>query len=230
MRFVHLDLCDWPGRRESAEQSNGGGCVLPFGRGHGWRVGTGHRRLRGDHEQRHERLFRIPCCASFGSRLKRNWAAASGTIIAFGVILWLHGGNTAARFQSVLLFSAYWIAPFLAIVLIDWLDRKATVTHEGLCSLMDLKNLNVGWTALVSLVVGFGAMVPFMNTGLLVGPVAKRLDGADLSFWVGFVVAFCVYLALRKYEVPNAMLSRDRLETRPGHTHKPGSARAEHRS
>lgn len=146
------------------------------------------------------------------------------------MILWLHGGNTAARFQSVLLFSAYWIAPFLAIVLIDWLDRKATVTHEGLCSLMDLKNLNVGWTALVSLVVGFGAMVPFMNTGLLVGPVAKRLDGADLSFWVGFVVAFCVYLALRKYEVPNAMLSRDRLETRPGHTHKPGSARAEHRS
>ena len=65
-------------------------------------------------------------------------------------------------------------------------------------SLMDPKNLNAGWTALVSLVVGFGAMVPFMNTGLLVGPVAKRLDGADLSFYVGFVVAFCVYLALRK--------------------------------
>jgi NCS1 family nucleobase:cation symporter-1 len=117
-----------------------------------------------------------------GVRLKRNWSAASGTVIAFGVILWL---------------------------LIDWLDRKGTVTHEGLCSLMDLKNLNVGWTALVSLVVGFGAMVPFMNTGLLLGPVAKQLDGADLSFYVGFVVAFCVYLALRKYEVPNAMVIRD---------------------
>jgi NCS1 family nucleobase:cation symporter-1 len=165
-----------------------------------------------------------------GVRLKRNWSAASGTVIAFGVILWLHGGNTSARFQSVLLFSAYWIAPFLAIVLIDWLDRKGTVTHEGFCSLMDLKNLKVGWTALVSLVVGFGAMVPFMNTGLLVGPVAKRLDGADLSFYVGFVVAFGVYLALRRSEVPNAMLSRDRLDTGPGHTHKPGSTRAGHRS
>ena len=149
-----------------------------------------------------------------GVRLKRNWSAASGTVIAFGVILWLHGGKTSARFQSVLLFSAYWIAPFLAIVLIDWLDRKATVTHEGLCSLMDLKNLNVGWTALVSLVVGFGAMVPFMNTGLLVGPVATRLDGADLSFYVGFVVAFCVYLALRRCENPNAMLSRDDIRNR----------------
>ena len=146
-----------------------------------------------------------------GVRLKRNWSAAGGTMIAFGVILWLHGGNTSARFQSVLLFSAYWIAPFLAIVLIDWLDRKGSVTFEGLCSLMDLKNLNTGWTALVSLVVGFGAMVPFMNTGLLVGPVATRLDGADLSFYVGFVVAFCVYLALRKYEIPNAMLTRERI-------------------
>ena len=38
---------------------------------------------------------------------------------------------------------------------------------------MDPKNLNAGWTAFVALVVGFGAMVPFMNTGPLVGPVAK---------------------------------------------------------
>ncbi len=149
-----------------------------------------------------------------GVRLKRNWSAASGTVIAFGVILWLHGGNTSARFQSVLLFSAYWIAPFLAIVLIDWLDRKGTVTFEGLCSLMDPKSLNVGWTALASLIVGFGAMVPFMNTGLLVGPVAKRLDGADLSFYVGFVVAFFTYLGLRRFEVPNAMLIRDGLRKR----------------
>ena len=120
-----------------------------------------------------------------GVRLKRNWSAASGTVIAFGVILWLHGRNTSARFQSVLLFSVYWIAPFLAIVLIDWLDRKGAVTHEGLYSLMDPKNLNIGWTALVSLVVGFGAMVPFMNTGLLVGPVAGWLDGqTSPSMWV----------------------------------------------
>ena len=143
-----------------------------------------------------------------GVRLRRNWSAAIGTMIAFGVILWLHGGNTSARFQSVLLFSAYWIAPFLAIVLIDWLARKGTVTFEGLCSVMDPKNLNAGWTAFVALVVGFGAMVPFMNTGPLIGPVAKRLDGADLSFYVGFVVAFCVYRALRRREIPNALHSR----------------------
>ncbi len=140
-----------------------------------------------------------------GVRLKRNWSAAFGAVVAFGMILWIHGGNTSARFQSVLLFSAYWIAPFLAIVLIDWFDRKGSITHEGLSSLMDLKNLNAGWPALVSLVAGFAAMVPFMNTGLLVGPGAKALQGADLSFYVGFVVAAGVYLALRRCEVPNSM-------------------------
>jgi NCS1 family nucleobase:cation symporter-1 len=146
-----------------------------------------------------------------GIRLKRNWSAAGGTMIAFGVILWLNGGNTAARFQSVLLFSAYWIAPFLAIVLVDWLDRKGSVTFEGLCSLMDLKNLSAGWTALVSLIVGFSAMVPFMNTGLLVGPVAARLSGADLSFYVGFAVALGMYLALRRFEIPNPKLGQSRI-------------------
>ena len=51
---------------------------------------------------------------------------------------------------------------------------------------------------LVSLVLGFGVMVPFMNTGVLMGPVAKALDGADLSFYVGFLVAGSVYLTLRE--------------------------------
>ena len=150
-----------------------------------------------------------------GVKLRRHWSAALGTLLAFFLILWIHGGNTSGKFQSVLLFSAYWIAPFLAIILIDWNDRHGAITHEGLFALMDRKNLTTGWPALVSLVVGFGTMVPFMNTGLLVGPVAKALDGADLSFYVGFVVAAAVYLPLRKLEVPNPILDRDETGVPP---------------
>ena len=40
-------------------------------------------------------------------------------------------------------------------------------------------------------------MVPFMDTGLVVGPVSTALDGADLSFVVGFVVAGLLYYPLR---------------------------------
>jgi purine-cytosine permease-like protein len=64
--------------------------------------------------------------------------------------------------------------------------------------MLEWRNLRSGWPALLSLVVGFAAMVPFMDTGLVVGPVAKALDGADISFLVGFVVAALVYFPLRK--------------------------------
>jgi NCS1 family nucleobase:cation symporter-1 len=38
-----------------------------------------------------------------------------------------------------------------------------------------------------------------MNTGLIVGPVAGALHGADLSFYVGFLVAALVYSALSRF-------------------------------
>jgi NCS1 family nucleobase:cation symporter-1 len=132
-----------------------------------------------------------------GVRIKRHYSALLGTVLAFVLILWLNTGDVAAKFQNVLLFTAYWIAPFLAIVLIDWRDRKDTVNRATLVHMLHWENLRSGWPALVALVVGFGAMIPFMDTGLLVGPVSKWLDGADVSFYVGFVVAAVIYYPLR---------------------------------
>jgi NCS1 family nucleobase:cation symporter-1 len=43
-------------------------------------------------------------------------------------------------------------------------------------------------------------MVPFMNTGILEGPAATALAGADISFYVGFIVAAAVYVPLRNLE------------------------------
>jgi hypothetical protein len=37
-------------------------------------------------------------------------------------------------------------------------------------------------------------MIPFFNTGLYVGPVAKALGGADLAMLVGLPVSSIVYL------------------------------------
>ncbi len=133
-----------------------------------------------------------------GVRIKRHVSALIGTGAAYGLILWLNSGDVPAKFQNVLLFTAYWIAPFLAVVVIDWQDRRHDVNRETLMHMLEWRNLRSGWPALVALVVGFGLMVPFMDTGLVEGPVAKQLDGADLSFVVGFVVAAAVYYPLRK--------------------------------
>jgi NCS1 family nucleobase:cation symporter-1 len=133
-----------------------------------------------------------------GVRIKRHLSAAFGTAIAFFLILWLHTGNVSAKFQNVLLFTAYWIAPFLAVILIDWRERRSQVDRRTLVHMLPWANLRSGWPALLALIVGFAAMVPFMNTGLVVGPVATSLDGADISIYVGFVVAGLVYYPLRK--------------------------------
>jgi NCS1 family nucleobase:cation symporter-1 len=139
-----------------------------------------------------------------GVRLRRNWSATIGTVLAFFLILWLHEGNTSARFQNVLLFSAYWIAPFFSVLVIDWFYVHDTLTRQRLSHLMDFRRLVGGWSALTALVVGFAAMVPFMDTGLVVGPAAKAMDGADVSFYVGFVVGALVYWPLRKIESGHA--------------------------
>lgn len=137
---------------------------------------------------------------SGGVRIKRNWSAVLGTVLAFFLILWIHNGNTSAKFENVLLFTAYWIAPFFSVLVIDWYYVRHTLNRERLMELLDFRRLVTGWSALTALLVGFGAMVPFMNTGLLIGPAANALDGADISFYVGFVVSAVVYFPLRKIE------------------------------
>jgi NCS1 family nucleobase:cation symporter-1 len=89
----------------------------------------------------------------------------------------------------------------LAVIVIDWYQRGGSVTRESLARLMSFTNLSTGWPALAALVIGFAAMVPFMDTGLVVGPVASALHGADLSFYVGFLVAAAVYSWLRRFHV-----------------------------
>jgi nucleobase:cation symporter-1, NCS1 family len=133
-----------------------------------------------------------------GIKIRRHWSAVLGTLLAFLLILWLNSGNLSSKFQNILLFTAYWIAPFLAVILIDWYHRRGTISRDSLTRLMRFTNLSMGWPALAALLVGFAAMVPFMNTGLVVGPVANALHGADLSFYVGFLVAGVVYSALRR--------------------------------
>jgi NCS1 family nucleobase:cation symporter-1 len=129
--------------------------------------------------------------------------------------LWIHGGDTAAKFQNVLLFTAYWIAPFIAVVLIDWYRRGQTVTRAELLRSLDFRCLGSGWPALVALVVGFAAMVPFMNTGIIEGPAAGALAGADISFYVGFLVAGALYLPLRNREGRRAGSDPRRLTPSP---------------
>jgi nucleobase:cation symporter-1, NCS1 family len=119
-------------------------------------------------------------------------------VLAFAAILWMHTADTAARFENILLFIGYWIAPFCAIVMIDWHDHKHRYEPSLLRSTLSFRDLQTGWPALAAFVLAFAAMVPFMNTSVIEGPAARALHGADIAFYVGFVVAGVLYYWLRR--------------------------------
>jgi NCS1 family nucleobase:cation symporter-1 len=131
-----------------------------------------------------------------GVRLRRPVSACVVTVLAFVLILWLHHGNVAAKFQNVLLFVGYWIPGFVAIVVIDWRARsrgRDTIDplHEG-------TTRQHAVAAVAAFVLGFGAAVPFMDTSLFVGPAAQAMHGADIAYFVAFIVTAVLYAPLRR--------------------------------
>jgi NCS1 family nucleobase:cation symporter-1 len=126
-----------------------------------------------------------------GVRVRRPISAVVVTVIAFFLILWMHGGNTSSRFENVLLFVGYWIPAFVAIVVIDWYYRA-----RGRHTINPARESTVqadAIAAIITFVVAFGASVPFMDTSIIVGPVAKAWHGADVAYFVNFLVAAIIY-------------------------------------
>jgi NCS1 family nucleobase:cation symporter-1 len=130
-----------------------------------------------------------------GFRIRRPLVAMVVTVVAFFLTLWLDTGDLATKFENVLLFITYWIPPFAAIQMVDWWRKHGHMNVTDIVS----QAMKPGWDALIALLVGFGAATPFMDTALYVGPASSRwLNGGDIAFGVGFVVALVVYAGIRR--------------------------------
>jgi NCS1 family nucleobase:cation symporter-1 len=130
-----------------------------------------------------------------GVRVRRPISAVVVTVLAFFLILWMHGGNTSSRFENVLLFVGYWIPAFVAIVTIDWYYRA-----RGRHTINPARESTLqadAIAAIITFVAAFGASVPFMDTSIIVGPVAKAWHGADVAYFVNFGVAAIIYGSYR---------------------------------
>jgi NCS1 family nucleobase:cation symporter-1 len=128
---------------------------------------------------------------TIGVRVRRPVSAVIVTVLAFGLILWLHGADTATRFQDVLLLVSYWIPAFVAIVVVDWLLRiggRATINPAE--EPTDRRDAAV---AVIVFVLAYAAAIPFMNTSLIEGPVARAWHGADIAYFVNLLVAAVLY-------------------------------------
>src|SRR3954470_7004176 len=128
---------------------------------------------------------------TIGVRVRRPISAIVVTASAFALILWLHAGETASRFEHVLLLVSYWIPAFVAVVVIDWARRaggRLTINPAE-----ERTDRDDAIAAVVAFVLAYAAAVPFMNTSLFTGPIAEAWHGADVAYFVNFVVAAVLY-------------------------------------
>ncbi len=128
---------------------------------------------------------------TLGVRVRRPLSAVVVTVLAFALIMWLHANDTATRFTDVLLLVGYWIPAFVAIVVIDWLLRV-----DGRRTINPAAEPTAGADAVAAVVVfvaAYVAAIPFMNTSLIQGAVARAWHGADTAYFVNFLVAVLLY-------------------------------------
>ncbi|HEY6537989.1 MAG TPA: cytosine permease [Candidatus Dormibacteraeota bacterium] len=122
----------------------------------------------------------------------RRWQAAV-VVGALGGLLATGGSNpnqAASQYSNFLLLLAYWIGPWVAVVLVDWFFK-----HRGAYELRALydqgSTVRVGTIAWL---IGLGVSVPFMNQSWFVGPIPSAYPQlGDVSYLVSFVVAGTIF-------------------------------------
>ncbi len=128
---------------------------------------------------------------TIGVRVRRPLSAVVVTVLAFALIMWLHSSDTATRFTDVLLLVGYWIPAFVAIVVIDW--RLRVRGRRSFNPALEHTANSDAAAAVVIFVLSYAAAIPFMNTSLIQGPVARLWHGADVAYFVNFLAAAVLY-------------------------------------
>jgi NCS1 family nucleobase:cation symporter-1 len=122
--------------------------------------------------------------AAVGVSLPR-WSLAIFASVVGLVASLLSSGHFEKDYENFLLLLGYWFAPWLGVQAVDFFVlRRRSSPARTLVSL----------PAMLAFLIGIGAEVPFMSSTLYTGPVASSADGADVSFYVGFLVAATAYL------------------------------------
>jgi nucleobase:cation symporter-1, NCS1 family len=128
-------------------------------------------------------------------------------IITIGVtaLISLVGANLAsenflANFSNFLLLVLYFFIPWTAVNLTDYfIVRKG---HYAIAEIFEPNGIygRWGWAGIISYLVGFLVMVPFFSAGtLFVGPIAKAMQGADISMFIGLPVAGGLYWLMTRH-------------------------------
>jgi purine-cytosine permease-like protein len=97
------------------------------------------------------------------------------------------------NFNNFLLLILYLFIPWTAVNLIDYYVVRRG--HYAVSEIFKPSGIygRWGWRGMLAYAIGFGAMVPFFSTPAYTGPVAKALNGGDISLFIGLPVAGGLY-------------------------------------
>lgn len=107
--------------------------------------------------------------------------------------------NFLENFNNFLLLVLYLFIPWTAVNLMDYYVVRRG--HYAIAEIFHPHGIygRWGWHGIIAYLVGFAVMVPFFSVGTLyVGPIAKALDGADISLFVGLPVSAVLYWLLTR--------------------------------
>lgn len=142
------------------------------------------------------------CSITVGQTFRHRWlprATTRGVVSTIIVAISLIG---ALAFQSTFLTSYVNFILFLLYVLIPWTAINLVDYYLIRHGQYDVPSFfrpdggvygRVNWPTLAIYLFGVGIQIPFVNTTLFEGPVARALGGTDLSWLVGLVVIIPLY-------------------------------------
>ncbi|MEV7737357.1 MULTISPECIES: cytosine permease [unclassified Streptomyces] len=139
--------------------------------------------------------------ASFGLNLPA-WLSRSVLVVVSGVAgtaaAWASLSDAGAAYEAFLLVIAYWVAPWLGVVLVERWLRARVPQEQSAARLTDRSFTN--WPGLAALLIGVAVSVPlFSNQEDYVGYVPEHWPSfGDITPVVGFAVSAVLYAALRR--------------------------------
>jgi len=153
---------------------------------------------------------------ALGLRVKRYQAVLVDTVIAFGLTTYaVFSSSFSTLLQDFVAVVIAWIAPWMAIFLVDWgLRRWRYVSSE--LQRTDRGSLywrsgGIHWPAIVAQVLGSVASILTINTSFYVSPLSHWTGGADFSVYSGVAVGGLVYLLLAGSRVRSEALAQELL-------------------
>jgi NCS1 family nucleobase:cation symporter-1 len=109
------------------------------------------------------------------------------------VVALISSESFLTNFEDFLLLILYLFVPWTAVNLVDYyVVRRGHYAVEEIFKPRGIYG-RWGWRGIVAYVVGFAAMVPFFSTPAFTGPIAKALNGSDLSMFIGLPVSAILY-------------------------------------